>query len=73
MWVHPTSFWRDDVDRAVKSDIVRRLCREHGVRFHTDAVQAVGRMPVDVAALEAQALEKARAEAKQKAAKRVMF
>ena len=29
-----------------------RLCREHGVRFHTDAVQAVGRMPVDVAALD---------------------
>ena len=29
-----------------------RLCREHGVRFHTDAVQAVGRMPVDVASLD---------------------
>ena len=31
---------------------VGRLCREHGVRFHTDAVQAVGRMPVDVASLD---------------------
>lgn len=31
---------------------IGRLCREHGVRFHTDAVQAVGRMPVDVAALD---------------------
>ncbi|MCH2162289.1 MAG: cysteine desulfurase [Phycisphaerales bacterium] len=27
------------------------MCREHGVRFHTDAVQAVGRIPVDVASL----------------------
>jgi len=26
-------------------------CREHGVLFHTDAVQAVGRIPVDCAAL----------------------
>ncbi len=31
---------------------VGRLCREHGVLFHTDAVQAVGRMPVDVASLD---------------------
>jgi cysteine desulfurase len=31
---------------------IGRLCREHGVRFHTDAVQAVGRMPVDLAALD---------------------
>jgi len=31
---------------------VGRLCREHGVVFHTDAVQAVGRMPVDVASLD---------------------
>ena len=31
---------------------IGRLCREHGVRFHTDAVQAVGRMPVDVASLD---------------------
>lgn len=27
---------------------VGRLCRERGVLFHTDAVQAVGRIPVDV-------------------------
>lgn len=27
------------------------LCRQHGVLFHTDAVQAVGHMPVDVKAL----------------------
>ena len=27
------------------------MCREHGVRFHTDAVQAVGKMPVDCASL----------------------
>ncbi len=28
-----------------------RICREHGVLFHTDAVQAVGHMPIDVKAL----------------------
>jgi cysteine desulfurase len=28
-----------------------RLCREAGVRFHTDACQTVGRLPVDVGAL----------------------
>lgn len=27
------------------------MCREYGVRFHTDAVQAVGKLPVDCAAL----------------------
>lgn len=31
---------------------IGRLCREHGVRFHTDAVQAAGRMPIDLASLE---------------------
>jgi cysteine desulfurase len=29
---------------------VGRLCRERGIVFHSDAVQAVGRVPVDVAA-----------------------
>src|SRR5262249_36499913 len=29
---------------------VGALCRERGVLFHTDAVQALGRIPVDVAA-----------------------
>ena len=29
-----------------------RLCREAGVRFHTDACQTVGRLPVDVKALD---------------------
>ncbi|NLX50093.1 MAG: cysteine desulfurase NifS [Methanospirillum sp.] len=27
------------------------ICRDHGVRFHTDAVQAIGSVPVDVEAL----------------------
>ena len=27
------------------------MCREYGVRFHTDAVQAVGKIPVDCASL----------------------
>ena len=30
---------------------IARLCREQGVLFHTDAVQAVGHIPVDVQAL----------------------
>lgn len=29
-------------------EAIGRLCREHGVRLHTDAVQRVGKMPVDV-------------------------
>ncbi len=31
---------------------VGALCRERGVRFHTDATQWVGRMPTDVASLQ---------------------
>lgn len=31
-------------------DEMARLCRERGVLFHTDAVQAAGRMPIDVGA-----------------------
>lgn len=30
---------------------IARICREKGVRFHTDAVQAVGQLPIDVHAL----------------------
>jgi cysteine desulfurase len=30
---------------------IARVCRERGVPFHTDAVQAVGKLPVDVKAL----------------------
>ena len=30
---------------------IGRVCRKHGVLFHTDAVQAVGAVPVDVAAM----------------------
>ncbi|MEU3650813.1 cysteine desulfurase family protein [Lentzea sp. NPDC034063] len=35
---------------------IARLCAEHGVPFHTDAVQAVGAVPVDFAASGASAL-----------------
>ena len=28
------------------------LCRAHGIRFHTDAVQAFGRLPLDVRAMQ---------------------
>lgn len=30
-----------------------RICRHHGVLLHTDAVQAVGKMPIDVHAMKA--------------------
>ncbi len=32
---------------------IAALCRRHGVRFHTDAAQAVGRLPLDLGALGA--------------------
>jgi cysteine desulfurase len=35
---------------------IGRICREHGVPFHTDAAQAVGKVPVDVEGLEADLL-----------------
>ena len=31
---------------------IGRICRSHGVLFHTDATQAVGRIPVDVEAMQ---------------------
>jgi cysteine desulfurase len=46
MWVNNETGVIQPVER------IGRLCREHGVRFHTDAVQAVGRMPVDCASLD---------------------
>jgi cysteine desulfurase len=30
---------------------IGRLCRQHGARFHTDAAQAVGKIPLDVNAM----------------------
>ncbi len=33
-----------------------RMCREAGVPFHTDAVQALGQLPLDLAALDADAV-----------------
>ena len=45
--------WANNETGAL-SDVARagRLCREHGVRFHSDATQWVGKMPTDFAALE---------------------
>lgn len=45
--------WANNETGAV-TDIARAgaLCREHGVRFHTDATQWIGKMPTDLAAIE---------------------
>ena len=45
--------WANNETGAV-TDIARAgaACREHGVRFHTDATQWVGKMPTDLAALQ---------------------
>ena len=37
-------------------EAIGMLCREHGVPFHTDAVQAVAKIPVDLGALPVDAL-----------------
>ncbi|MDD1728596.1 MAG: cysteine desulfurase NifS [Methanospirillum sp.] len=31
---------------------IGKVCREHGVYFHTDAVQAIGNVPIDVSAMQ---------------------
>ncbi|MCE2882063.1 MAG: aminotransferase class V-fold PLP-dependent enzyme, partial [Planctomycetaceae bacterium] len=45
--------WANNETGSV-TDIARagELCREHGVRFHTDATQWIGKMPTDLAALQ---------------------
>ena len=45
MWVNNET----GVEQPINA--IGAMCREHGVRFFTDAVQAVGRIPVDVAAM----------------------
>ncbi len=45
--------WANNETGAI-TDIARAgaLCREHGVRFHTDATQWIGKLPTDLAALQ---------------------
>ncbi|MEY3141950.1 MAG: hypothetical protein RLY21_443 [Planctomycetota bacterium] len=45
--------WANNETGAI-ADIARAgaMCREHGVRFHTDATQWVGKMPTDLAAMQ---------------------
>ena len=45
MWVNNET----GVEQPINA--IGAMCREHGVRFFTDAVQAVGRIPVDVASM----------------------
>jgi cysteine desulfurase len=46
--------WANNETGAVQPvERVAALCREHGVRFHCDATQWIGRMPADLGALGA--------------------
>lgn len=46
--------WANNETGAVQPvDRVAALCREHGVRFHCDATQWIGRMPADLRSLGA--------------------
>jgi len=46
MWANNETGGITDIARA------GALCREHGVRFHTDATQWIGKLPTDLAALQ---------------------
>ncbi len=44
-------FANNEVGTIMPVEEIGRVCREHGVLFHTDAVQAIGHVPVDVQAM----------------------
>lgn len=44
-------FANNEVGTIMPVAEIGKVCREHGVLFHTDAVQAVGHVPVDVKAM----------------------
>lgn len=44
-------FANNEVGNIMPVAEIGKVCREHGVLFHTDAVQAVGHVPVDVKAM----------------------
>ncbi|MEI6286880.1 MAG: cysteine desulfurase NifS [Bacillota bacterium] len=44
-------FANNEVGTVQPVNEIGKICRERGVYFHTDAVQAVGNMPIDVKAL----------------------
>jgi cysteine desulfurase len=42
-------FANNEIGTVQPIDEIGALCREHGVLFHTDAAQAAGKLPIDVA------------------------
>lgn len=45
-------FANNEVGTIMPIPQIGKICREHGVLFHTDAVQAVGHVPIDVQAMQ---------------------
>ena len=45
-------FANNEIGTIQPIEAIGALCRERGIPFHTDAVQAVGHMPLDVAAMQ---------------------
>jgi cysteine desulfurase len=52
-----TVMWANNVTGVIEPvQEIGRLCRAHGVRFHSDATQWVGKMPADITAFEIDAI-----------------
>lgn len=52
-----TVMWaNNEVGTIEPVERIAEICKEHGVRFHTDAVQVLGQVPMDLGALGADAV-----------------